>query len=189
MIRISNSTVFSWILGLVALDTIVLIAWNANDPIGFRRKIISTDSLDFVTETAGQCSSEGGTSTTYFGIICGIHAALLLYGNYLCYQCRNLNGKFSETKYIAIAMVSNIQVLALGIPVVLIVANDAIPNYFVRVGVLFLNDFTVLMLIFAPKIAHVSFRLSIFPEDNSLSTSKSKKTAVYTAPESATSDV
>jgi len=106
-------------------------------------------------------------------------------GNYLCYVCRKVSAAFSETKYIGIAMVSNIQVLALGIPVVLIVAEEVLPNYFVRAGVIFLNDFTVLALIFFPKILHVSFGFDILPEDGSMSTRA--KTGRY-APQTVESD-
>lgn len=48
-------------------------------------------------------------------------------------------------------MIGNLQVLALGIPVLAMVANDPVTNYFMRCGIIFLNDFGVLMFIFVPK--------------------------------------
>ena len=42
-------------------------------------------------------------------------------------------------------MVSNLQVFALGIPVLLITGDDPEASFFVRSGVIFLNDFSVLM--------------------------------------------
>ena len=72
-------------------------------------------------------------------------------------------------------MISNIQVLLLGIPVILIVADDITPNYFVRTGVIFLNDFTVLALIFFPKILTVSFGVNILTDEVSYSSSGTSK--------------
>ena len=112
-------------------------------------------------KSKGLCSSKNGDSFLYFAIIIGIHAILLLYGNFIAYKCRHIDSRFAEVKFISIAMISNIQVLLLGIPVVIIVSGDNMANYFVRCGVLFLNDFTVLALIFLPKVLHVTFKMDI----------------------------
>ena len=172
-IKVSVGKVLSWILGFLAIDAVILLLWTINDPLVYRRSILTEDSDGYATETAGLCSSEKGNSFTYFGIIMGLHFLLLVYGNYIAYMCRNLSGAFAETKYISIAMVSNIQVLLLGIPVVLIVQDDVVPNYFVRVGVIFLNDFTVLALIFFPKIMHVSLGMNILPTNGTMTSHSS----------------
>lgn len=64
---------------------------------------------------------------------------------------RNVPTKYSESKYITACMIGNLQVLALGIPVLAMVANTPVTNYFMRCGIIFLNDFGVLLFIFVPK--------------------------------------
>ena len=52
-------------------------------------------------------------------------------------------------------MVSNLQILIIAVPVLVMVVDDATPFLFVRCGVVFLNDFAVLMAVYLPKlIAH-----------------------------------
>merc|ERR1712072_798213 len=63
------------------------------------------------------------------------------------YKARSVSTEFSESKYVAIAMASNLQILVLGVPILIMVADSAISNYFVRAGIVFLNDGCVLMLI------------------------------------------
>ena len=178
LIRVTVGKVLMWILGFLAVDAIFLLLWATDDPMLYRRDVLNVDGDGFATETAGFCTSEKGQSFMYFGIIMGLHFLLLSYGNYIAYMCRNLNGAFAETKYISIAMVSNIQVLLLGIPIILIVQDDVAPNYFVRVGVVFLNDFTVLALIFFPKILHVSFGIDILPKEHAIMSGNSYASTV-----------
>jgi hypothetical protein len=50
------------------------------------------------------------------------------------------------------AMVSNLQVLCLAIPILIIVSENPGSNFFIRSGVIVLNDFSVQCFIFIPKI-------------------------------------
>ena len=81
-----------------------------------------------------------------------ISANAKFYGIIVILKFCNNNNTYSRTnrhmfagKWIAIAMVSNLQVFALGIPVLLITGDDPEASFFVRSGVIFLNDFSVLM--------------------------------------------
>ena len=57
-----------------------------------------------------------------------------------------------QARYVAMCFASQMQLLVLAIPVLFLVAGDPTPSYFVRCGVIFLNDATVLLLIFGPKL-------------------------------------
>ena len=78
-----------------------------------------------------------------------------MWGCQLAYKARNVGTAFSESKYITIAMVGNFQVLALAVPVLAMVSDDPVSSFFLRAGVIFLNDFTVQCFIFIPKILAV----------------------------------
>ncbi len=174
VVKVPFSRMLLVILGLVLLDSIVLLLWTVNDPLEYERKILAVDSWSGNTiESTGICASKNGTEFNYLGPIIGIHFIVLLYGNILAYQTRTYSGAFSESKYIAITMVSNLQVLAVGLPVLIIVADSVTSNYLVRTMVIFLNDFTVMALIFIPKMCDVELGTKFLGDGNSyLSTSK-----------------
>ena len=81
---------------------------------------------------------------------------MLIYGNYICYRVRHVNNTgLSESKYVQVALFSNLQVLALALPLLVIVANIPSSSMFVRSAVVFLNDACTMTLIFVPKILAV----------------------------------
>ena len=70
---------------------------------------------------------------------------------------RNISTEFQEGKWINMAMVSNLQILVLGIPVLYMVNDQPEVSYVLRCGIIFLNDVGVLMVIFLPKMYTVYF--------------------------------
>ena len=77
-----------------------------------------------------------------------LHLMLLLVASYLCYVTRNIPTKFSEGKYVAIAMLSNLQIFVVGVPVLVILGSDPQSSFFVRSIIIWMNDFVVLACIF-----------------------------------------
>lgn len=107
------------------------------------------------------------------GLILALHFAVLVYGNYMCYKSRNVGTSFLESKYVFMAMVSNLQIMALGLPMLIMVYDNPVSNYFMRTGIVFMNDFGVMMLIFVPKFQLVFYGS---PEEISGSTATSNNT-------------
>ena len=149
-VQVTNRELLKFILGFMAVECSVLLVWTAAFPLQYVRKVISEDEFGSPLISSGGCVGE---NSTYFITILGIlHFSMLIYGNVLCYQCRTINNTIAETKWIGIAMISNFQVLAIGVPVLLLLADEPISNMFVRSAMIFLNDFTIQCLIFVPKI-------------------------------------
>lgn len=73
-------------------------------------------------------------------------------GSWNAYLIRNAPSEYQESKYIALAMMSNLQIVILGVPILIVVSTNVTTNYFVRVGIIFLNDAGVLLFIFLPKL-------------------------------------
>ena len=142
-------------LPLLIVDGTILAIWSSSDPLTFERIVLVKDaSTDLSLVSAGVCTT-GETGNYFLAAIAVFHIGVLLMGNWYVYLSRNIGTAFSDSKYISIAMVSHIQILVMGIPILIIVADNVISNYFVRAGIIFLNDFTVLNFIFLPKILHV----------------------------------
>ena len=74
---------------------------------------------EVVITEVGQCAvdpEEGGSSGAYVAIIAVFHLMLLLWGNFILYKTRAVFSEFNESKYVAFAMVSSVEVLLLGVP-------------------------------------------------------------------------
>lgn len=63
--------------------------------------------------------------------------------------------KFSEGKYLTIAMISNLQIFVVGVPVLIILGSDPKTSFFVRSVIVWMNDLVVLSLIFGNLICSV----------------------------------
>ena len=140
------------VFSLVALDVIIMAMWQSNAPLNFVR-IVSVVSLrNEPLVSRGTCWSNTSEWYPYSIVIAALHASVLVYGCRLAYRIRMVATFLAETKYVCIAMISNLQVLALGIPVLGIASTQPTSRYFAAAGIIFLNDFTILNLIFIPKI-------------------------------------
>ena len=73
----------------------------------------------------------------------------------MCYLSRNIPSKFNEGKALTAAIASNLQILLLSIPILIIVGNDPVPSLFVRSVVIWLNDFVIVAILFGKLIRSV----------------------------------
>lgn len=62
---------------------------------------------------------------------------------------------FSETKYIAVAIVGMLQVMVVGLPLLFIVQENATALFFMESAILFVFCMAVLLLIFIPKMLYI----------------------------------
>ena len=82
---------------------------------------------------------------------------VLLVASCICYLSRNIPKKFSEGRFVSIAMISNLQIFVVGLPVLLVVGSQPAISFFVRSLVIWMNDLVVVSLIFGNLIYMVSF--------------------------------
>ncbi|GBG32274.1 Metabotropic glutamate receptor-like protein E [Hondaea fermentalgiana] len=133
--------------GLVCVELLILIIWSVTDPLKFVRPTLNPLN--------GACESP--SSRMFITLVAVYHLSLLFYGAYLSYKCRKMNGVFAETKYLSLAMLGNLQVLLLALPVIVLTADDAETSMFIRAIAIFLNDFSTTALIFCPKMYFAVF--------------------------------
>ena len=135
-IRVGATNVMLMVVAVGAVDGLILIAWTAKSPLIYVRHILETDQYGHPIRSVGMCESESAMS--YIVAIVLVHSALLVWGFQLAYKARNVGTAFSESKYITIAVVGNLQVLALAVPLLVMVADDPVSGFFLRAGVIFL---------------------------------------------------
>jgi ABC-type branched-subunit amino acid transport system substrate-binding protein len=139
------STIFSSLL----LVTVLEEYWFSESPFRFQRTVLTRDLYGSPVISTGACFSEG--STTWLTALGVLQFAMQLAGCVLCYKCRNVSTAFSEGKYVSVAMICYLQVMALAVPVLIIVKDNPPARLLVLAGVIFANNLTVLLLIFVPK--------------------------------------
>eukprot|EP00986_Skeletonema_menzelii_P005398 scaffold1953_cov146-Skeletonema_menzelii.AAC.2 len=127
-------------VAVIALQAIVLIAWNVADPLVWRREVLMEDNNGYPTKSIGTCSSNNGLAFLIPLIV--IDALMLFYALYLCFVTRKVSAEYQEGTWITASILSILQILVLSIPILVIVDNDNSAFYFVRVAVIFLVSST-----------------------------------------------
>ncbi|CAB9510051.1 acid type B receptor subunit 2 [Seminavis robusta] len=146
-----NSTV-SWqetvmiIAAVLLVDVTILVIWTVVDPLQWQRSITQADQFGVVLESEGYCHCE---SLVAFASLIGVfHLSLMGTACYMSYCARNIPTMFQEGKTVSIAMVSNLQIFIVGVPVLIIVGYDPQSSFFVRSVIIWMNDLAVVVLIF-----------------------------------------
>lgn len=133
---------------MLALETTILVCWTAVSPSQWERT--PTVTVDgYVLESVGQCSSKYHRSFLLAQLL--LHAGCLLYAVFLCWQTSEIPTEFAEGSYISLSVLCIFQVAVLSIPIGYMVEDTPDIYFFVKGASLFLQNFTVLCLIFIPK--------------------------------------
>jgi len=132
------------ILGICLVDATILTVWTIMDPLEWERNVLTTDKYGYPLSSQGLCTAQHWAA--FAGAIAIFHFVLMVMGCWLSYRTRNL--PFSEGRYVAIAMVSNLQIFVVGVPVLAILGSDSKTSFFVRSVIIWMNDFVVVTLIF-----------------------------------------
>mmetsp|Transcript_30032 Transcript_30032/g.47728 ORF Transcript_30032/g.47728 Transcript_30032/m.47728 type:complete len:577 (-) Transcript_30032:359-2089(-) len=147
-----------WKLSLFwVIDLLIVAIWTGSAPLQFQRmpvRSVTIDEVDFVVESVGYCTSGGSTDSVFIGLIAAYHIIVLSIVGYYCYKTTHINDTFSEAKYLRVSIASSLQILLFSIPIMLITSDtpDAETTVFIRSGVIWLNDISVLAFVFFPKM-------------------------------------
>jgi hypothetical protein len=140
---------------LLSLNVLVLSLWSALAPLKYvRLPHPGTDDWNRVISTYGVCQSETdriGGAVPYMVILGAIILGVIVMANVQAYQARGIQSEFSESKYIALVMVSFLQSICTGAPVLFLVNDNPQAYYLIMVFMIFLTCMAVLLLIFIPK--------------------------------------
>lgn len=148
--QVTMADVFPVMGIMFVIEVAILLTWQLVAPLKWEREIV--DELDgYPLSSVGSCT--GGTTGWYFYLALVIfHVLCLCYALVLCFQAKNINSDFAESSYVSLAVVFMFQVLVLAVPISALVRDNSDVFYFVRAAAVFLQNFTVVVLIFVPKI-------------------------------------
>jgi hypothetical protein len=83
-----------------------------------------------------------------------INLGALIVANIQAYKTRHVQTEYSESKYIALSLISMTQGWAIGLPVLSLVEEVPQVNYLVRVLLVFVINAALLLFIFLPKVMY-----------------------------------
>lgn len=147
--KVGVELVFYILIGMGMIEIAILIAFQVVSPLKWYREILG--QVDgYVIESQGYCTSQQGWS--FFLALCGFNVVCLLYAVVLSFQTKDIPSIFAEGKHIFLAAMLMFEVLILAIPLLALVRNDPTNFCFIRGMTIFLQNFTVLVAIFAPKM-------------------------------------
>mmetsp|Transcript_11900 Transcript_11900/g.17898 ORF Transcript_11900/g.17898 Transcript_11900/m.17898 type:complete len:949 (+) Transcript_11900:121-2967(+) len=157
-VKVTAKDVLMPFVCLMSANLVVLSMWTYFNPLQWTRKVKGeVDMLGLSTpETYGLCTGEDYTLTILFsGLLAAVNITIVLFANVQAYQCRNISMEYSESQWIAIAMVSIIQVWFIGIPLMILVVEDPPAQFVVRTAIVFVTSMSTVLLMFLPKVKYL----------------------------------
>jgi len=152
---VKTSETLKFIGVVLAIDVIPLLVWTIVDPLTWKRTVVQEDQFGYPLSSSGFCTSVYWAY--YTGIILFLHFMVMAIACYMCYVARSIPSSFSDAKYVTMAMFSNLQILVVGLPVLILVGKDPQTSYFVRILIVWINDFVVVALIFGNLIYQIYY--------------------------------
>jgi len=113
---------------------------------------------DGMFSSYGICKSDNSAWLGFLSAIVCVNFAALVGALIEAYKARKLSDEFSESSYIGFAMISMLQALLLGLPLVFVVESPS-ARLFTFTGILFILSMSLLLLIFIPKTKYVRLEL------------------------------
>ena len=152
-IKVTPKDVVAPLAGIMTCNFLVLGLWTGLSPLEYVREPIEFDKYDRILTSAGKCQSDQGL--IYGLILLGVNAAALFFAMYQAYRARAVQVEFGESTYIALIILSLLQALFIGTPLLVISSDNPSALYFIKAAVLFITNVAVLSLMFVPKLMHV----------------------------------
>jgi gamma-aminobutyric acid type B receptor len=148
-VKITERDVMLPFMVLLSLNMIFLLVWTLVDPVVWKRESLcgSGDLSSY-----GHCTLGSGTSVAMFVCVVVLNACALLLANYQAYKARLVSTEYGESQYVAIIMMSILQIVIVGVPLMFLLVENPSASYFVRVGVIFVICMSTLLLLFVPKM-------------------------------------
>ncbi|CAB9516314.1 acid type B receptor subunit 2 [Seminavis robusta] len=145
-VSVTAKETFFIVGGVLLIDVTILTVWTILDPLEWHREALTVDQYGYTLSSQGFCASE--YFAIFASVIAAFHFTLMGVACYLCYVSREIPTRFSESKYVSIAMISNLQIFVVAVPVLIILGSDPQSSFFVRSVIIWMNDFAVLALVF-----------------------------------------
>ena len=128
--QVSASGMTLRMLQFFLVDAAFIVACCYNAPITYQRRTLYVDlQHKYTLSSSGMCTGEN--FSIMVGLIGGFHVVILAYVAHMCQRSRNIHDALSEHKTLTRLLWSNLQIIALAVPVIILTRDDAVSNTFV----------------------------------------------------------
>jgi len=134
-----------------SLNFLLMLLWTVLDPLRWVR--VPIDGAEW--NTYGTCRSEGNAGVIFLILIVLIDFSALALACLQAYRARNVSTEYSESKYIGVAVLSWLQVMLVGMPLIFLVNENPTASYFLKVVIIFIISMSTLVFMFVPKMIYL----------------------------------
>ena len=134
-----------------SLNFLLMLLWTLLDPLRWVR--VPIDGAEW--NTYGTCRSEGNVGLIFLILIVLIDFSALALACLQAYRARNVSTEYSESKYIGVAVLSWLQVMLVGMPLIFLVSENPTASYFLKVVIIFIISMSTLIFMFVPKMIYL----------------------------------
>lgn len=145
--------------GVVGLNALLLILWDALAPLQWVVTPLQRDEFDVVTSSVVRCGADNTELGNALGsVVLAFLFALILLGNAISCKTKHLPSQYQESKWIGYSMISTFQMFAIGLPLMILTTGangttgSVSASFATRSAFIILNNLGVLLFIFGPKI-------------------------------------
>ena len=158
-------------LAIMFIDVGIAVAMQVSGDVNYVELDVIVDEYGRVTRREYRCQSKGPYTAAFFVA----NIMILSFVAFMCYKSRHISTKFSEAKYISMAVASALQIVGLGFLLIVISENTPTIDFLMVSLMTIITDGSTLILIFAPKIL-----LLLYDEDATIRVSSSAQVSSST---------
>ena len=125
---------------------LLLIAWTSVAPLEWTRV------LESKTESYGKCTGGGTAFNTIAAFVAAVNGIALILANAAAYRARRIATEYSESRYIGMIMLSILQIVMVGVPILFLVEDNPTARYFTMSTIVFILSMSILLWMYVPKI-------------------------------------
>lgn len=157
---------------MMTLTVVLLVACTIVAPFRWTRVPIE-NRIDFfgrVIESYGTCrpAANDDKTTFYFVVpLVVLNMTGVFFAAYQAYLARNIPTEFSESSYLSLAMISLMETLILGGPILFTVHDNPTSNFLIQSSLVNIACLSILVPIFLPKYRHRNSKSPSNPMDMS----------------------
>ncbi|GAB5368745.1 hypothetical protein AAMO2058_001346400 [Amorphochlora amoebiformis] len=140
----------------VGIECIIITVWMSLYGFEWRRKCEERDMIGNCVKSRGYCHTENLSSLSIPVIL--YHLLCMISALYMCYLARLLPETFAEIRWITTAMVSNLQILVIGIFLLYNLRDQPTNFYLVKSVCVFLGDGSIVLFLFLPRMFNAYFQ-------------------------------
>lgn len=152
-VKVKERDVIMPFVVLMASNFTLLLLWTLLDPLKWHRT-----EPDQNYNSQGYCQADGDLWIVFFALIGSINFLALMLANIQAFFARKITTEFSESSYVMMTMVSLLQALIIGAPLLILVRENEVVVYFVWSALIFVVVMATLSLMFGPKMMLVRQR-------------------------------